>query len=192
MWKTSIHRLPPVAPGLKISCTQIGDQTTAQVFTLTGNQTSNLSVARVPNLLLSLGHTGRRGVVLGHTLNTLRHIITKKSSHNVLRKFMFFVLGCIPRHPQLHAACRLQGGHPVGWCSNQLSHTSQGWAFSFERHGMVPSFIKLTVQWDECTVNNNDNYFLIYHIVGRDKNVAESRKSAGFTSIKCSKCPLPF
>ena len=40
----------------------------------------------VSNLLASLGHTGRRRVVLGHTLNTLQHIITKKS-HNVLSKF---------------------------------------------------------------------------------------------------------
>ena len=36
--------------------------------------------------LVSLGHTGRR-VVLGHTLNTLWHVITKKKSHNVLSRF---------------------------------------------------------------------------------------------------------
>ena len=35
--------------------------------------------------MASLGHTGRR-VVLGHTLNTLRHVITKESC-NVLSKF---------------------------------------------------------------------------------------------------------
>ena len=35
----------------------------------------------VSNLLASLGHRGRR-VVLGHTLNTLIHVTTKKS-HNV-------------------------------------------------------------------------------------------------------------
>ena len=40
----------------------------------------------VSKLLASLGHTGIR-VVLGHTLNTLQHIITK-TSHNVLSKFM--------------------------------------------------------------------------------------------------------
>ena len=47
------------------------------------------------------GHTGRRRVVLGHTLNTLRHIITKKS-HIVLSKFTILcwaafitILGCI-------------------------------------------------------------------------------------------------
>ena len=39
-----------------------------------------LELAGVSNLLVSLGHTGRR-VVLGHTLNTLQHIITKKSYH---------------------------------------------------------------------------------------------------------------
>ena len=44
-----------------------------------------LIVAGVSNLLASLGHTGRR-VVLGHTLNTLGHVITK-NSHNVLNKF---------------------------------------------------------------------------------------------------------
>ena len=43
-------------------------------------------VGGVSKLLVSLGHTGRR-IVLGHTLNTLRQVITKKS-HNVLSKFM--------------------------------------------------------------------------------------------------------
>ena len=37
------------------------------------------------DILASLGHTGR-SVVLGYTLNTLQHEITKKS-HDVLRKF---------------------------------------------------------------------------------------------------------
>ena len=39
------------------------------------------------NLSVSLGPTGRKAVVLGRTLNTLRHIITK-NSHNVLSTFM--------------------------------------------------------------------------------------------------------
>ena len=39
----------------------------------------------VSNLLASLGHTGRRRVVSGHTLNTLQHVITQKT-HNVLSK----------------------------------------------------------------------------------------------------------
>ena len=53
------------------------------------------------SLLVSLGHTGRR-VVLGHILNTLRHLITKKKSHSVLSKFttlcwatFIAILGCV-------------------------------------------------------------------------------------------------
>ena len=34
----------------------------------------------VSRLLASLGHTGRKGIVLGHTLKTLRYVITKKIS----------------------------------------------------------------------------------------------------------------
>ena len=49
--------------------------------------------------MASLGHTGRRGV-LGHTLNTLWHVITK-TSHNILSKFMIFVLGHTHSHPGL-------------------------------------------------------------------------------------------
>ena len=54
----------------------------------------------VSNLLVSLHHTGKR-IVLGHTLNTLRHITTEKS-HKVLSKFTFLywasftaILGCL-------------------------------------------------------------------------------------------------
>ena len=50
--------------------------------------------------MVSLGHTGRR-VVLGHTVNTLGHIITR-NAHNVLRKFLMLgwavfiaILGCM-------------------------------------------------------------------------------------------------
>ena len=53
-----------------------------------------------PTFLASLGHTRRR-VVLGHTVNTLRHVITKKS-HNVLSKLttlcraaLTAILGCM-------------------------------------------------------------------------------------------------
>ena len=60
------------------------------------------SPSGVSNLLASLGHTGRRRVVLDHTLNTLQHVITKKP-HNVLSKFMILcwaaftaILGCVP------------------------------------------------------------------------------------------------
>ena len=58
------------------------------------------SLTGVSNLSASLGPTGRR-VVLGDTLNTLRHIITKQS-HHVLSKFMILcwaaftaILGCV-------------------------------------------------------------------------------------------------
>ena len=40
----------------------------------------------VSKLLASLGYTGRRALVLGHTLNTWQHVITK-NPHNVLSKF---------------------------------------------------------------------------------------------------------
>ena len=60
------------------------------------------------DLLASLGHTGKRRVVLGHILNTLCHVITKKS-HNVLSKFTILcwtafiaILG-----PMLSAGCGL-------------------------------------------------------------------------------------
>ena len=51
------------------------------------------------SLLASLGHTGRR-VVLGDTLNTLWHVIIKKS-HNGLNKISVFhwALGRIHSHP---------------------------------------------------------------------------------------------
>ena len=45
------------------------------------------SLDRGVHLLASLGYPGRRRVVLGHTLNTLGHKITKQR-HNVLSKFM--------------------------------------------------------------------------------------------------------
>ena len=58
-----------------------------------------VSLAGVCKLWASLQHTGRR-VVLGHTLNTLWHLITK-TSHNILSKFMILcgatftaILGC--------------------------------------------------------------------------------------------------
>ena len=63
------------------------------------------------NLLASLHHTGKRRVVLGHTLNTLRHIITKKIS-KYFKLIYDFVLGCIHSHPGPHAACGPQVRHP--------------------------------------------------------------------------------
>ena len=60
-----------------------------------------------PALQASLGHTGRRGVVLGHTFNTLRHAITKQP-HRVLSEFMILcwaaitaTLGCMLDTPGL-------------------------------------------------------------------------------------------
>ena len=60
-----------------------------------------LSNPEVSNLLASLGHIGRRRVVLGHTLNAQTLTKTKKS-HNVLSKFMILcwaafiaILGCM-------------------------------------------------------------------------------------------------
>ena len=50
------------------------------------NNSEPLSLAGVSNLLMSLGHSGRR-VVLGQTLNTQTLMKTKKS-YNVLNKFM--------------------------------------------------------------------------------------------------------
>ena len=57
-----------------------------------GTEVSNIfltimMLAGVPNLLVSLGHPGRRRIVLGHTSNTMRHVITHTQSHNVLSKF---------------------------------------------------------------------------------------------------------
>ena len=55
----------------------------------------------VSNPFASLRHTGRRRAVLGHTLNTLQHVVTKRS-HNVSSKFMILcwaayttLLGCM-------------------------------------------------------------------------------------------------
>ena len=70
------------------------------------------------NLLASLSHTGRRRVVLGHTLNTLWHIIIKKKSHNVLNKFMIL---CWPQSQASWAACC---PWPTGW--TPLSRASSG------------------------------------------------------------------
>ena len=58
--------------------------------------------------LASLGHPGRRRVVLGHTLNTLQHVITK-TSHNVLREFLFCV------GPRSQPSWATRGPWAVGW-----------------------------------------------------------------------------
>ena len=73
-------------------------------------RSSWIPLAGVSNLLVSLGHTGRR-VVLGHPLNTLQHVITKKKSHNVLSN-LWFCVG--PHSPPSWAACapRARGWTP--------------------------------------------------------------------------------
>ena len=62
------------------------------------------TLAGVSDLLVSLDPTGRGRVVLGHMLNTVRHIITKNISS------CFMMLGRIHSHPGLHAACGPQVG----------------------------------------------------------------------------------
>ena len=63
--------------------------------------TKSRKLSGVSNILAHLRATLEKEVVLGHTLNTLQHISTKKS-HNVLSKFMILcwatfiaVLGCM-------------------------------------------------------------------------------------------------
>ena len=60
------------------------------------------------HLWVSLGHTGRRRVVLGHTANTLRHIITKRS-HHVLSTF---TISCGAESQPPWATCGLRA---MGW-----------------------------------------------------------------------------
>ena len=55
-----------------------------KIYTKGFNDFPQITPSGVFKLLASLGHTGRR-VVLGHTLNTLWHVITK-TSHHILRK----------------------------------------------------------------------------------------------------------
>ena len=66
------------------------------------------TVQPVDNLWASLRHPGRRGVVLGHTLNTLWHVTTKKTQ-SVLSKFMIL---CWAPFAATLAAWGLQVGHP--------------------------------------------------------------------------------
>ena len=60
-----------------------------------------LNFSGASNLLASLHHTGRRRIVLVHTLNTMQHVMRKKF-HNALGKFKVLclasstaVLGCM-------------------------------------------------------------------------------------------------
>ena len=80
----------------------------------------------VPTLFAFLCHTRRRRVVLGHMLNTLWHIITKKKiSYKVLSKFTILcwiaftaILGCT-----WPAGCRLDT--PERFCTPLLLPISQ-------------------------------------------------------------------
>ena len=63
----------------------------------------------VSNLLASLGHTGRRRVVLGHTFST--QTLTKTGEQKK-REIYYFVLGHIHSQPETYAVHGLWVGHP--------------------------------------------------------------------------------
>ena len=86
--------------------------------------------------MVSLGHTGRR-VVLGHTLNTLRHIITKKS-HHVLDKFTILCWAiCIPMLSHMWPmGCRLDTTVTFGKADVLFSTEEDGGCFT-PRNGLV-------------------------------------------------------
>ena len=104
-------------------------------------------LAGVSNVLASLGHTG--GVVLGHTLNTLRHVTTHKKAHNVLSKLMILgwaafitILGCMgPAPGRLYTLVRsaVEGGKGQG----RLLLTTSQYKKSVCVH---PKFPDLTLQ----------------------------------------------
>ena len=69
--------------------------------------------------MASLGHTGKRRVVLGHTLNTLQDVITKKS-HDVLSKFTIL---CWAEFTAIRACVRPAGrglDTPASLCASHL------------------------------------------------------------------------
>ena len=104
------------------------------------------TVPDMSKLLASLGHTGRRRVVLGHTLNTLQHIIIK-ISHNVLSKFMILcwaaliaILSCM--RPLSHSRRRrVVLGHTL----NRLRHI-----ITKKSHNVLSKFMILC--WATFTV----------------------------------------
>ena len=79
-----------------------------------------LETPGVVNILASLGHTGRRGVVLGHTLNT--QTLMKTDEQKKSCKWIYdFVLVLIYSHPGPHAVRGPRVGHPWLWlleCQN--------------------------------------------------------------------------
>ena len=76
-------------------------------------------------LLASLGHTGRRRVVLGHMLNTQTLTKANEKKKRVLNKCTI-LLGCIHSHPGLHAARRLWDGHPQSSFFLALTQRQEG------------------------------------------------------------------
>ena len=105
----SFRNLPPHRPGGRqvtfCSPKSEGMMKEAQV---TRKQTVRPST-RGSDPWVSLGHAGRR-VVSGHMLNTLRHVMTKKS-HCVLSKFTILRWATLS-HPGLRAAGGPWIGHP--------------------------------------------------------------------------------
>ena len=101
-------------------------------------------LAAVSKLLASLGHSGRRRVVLGHTLNTLWHVITTKSRH-VLSKFTML---CWAAFTATWAACRPRaaGWTPLGLQGHTV-HYMEGTPFHFGSLRCHPALIFLN--WDK-------------------------------------------
>ena len=69
-----------------------------QWITDRANNSIAKKLAGVSNLLASLGHTGRRRVVLGHTLNT-QTLMKADEQQTGFKSIYDFVLGLIHSHP---------------------------------------------------------------------------------------------
>ena len=72
-------------------------------------------LAGVSNLLASLGHTGRRRVVLGHTLNTLQHVIMHTQNLIMVYVNLWFCVGLHSQPPW--AICWIPLSSVWGLCS---------------------------------------------------------------------------
>ena len=125
--------------------------------------------SRVSNPLSSLFHTGRRRAVLGHTVNILWHVVTKRS-HNVSSKFMFLywatftaMLGCM--QPM---GCRLDTlADTSAWIAprkpNYYIHVL---LFSFPPEGGATE-----QYWPQCTavnrwsINYSENPFIVSYFL---------------------------
>ena len=93
------------------------------------------------NLLASLGHTGRRRIVLGHTMNTVQCVITKKS-HTVLSKFMFLCWAAV--------IAILSHMWPVGHRLNTPDRAYQRRTSGFHGRCPLPFTLKLQGYWQSC------------------------------------------